>query len=72
MLLKVIDLNATVHNQYLLLVSDGVMGIDIGNGKFSEESNFHIDQVVMKVKIKGMEAGWIVRVSDVTGEEEDQ
>ena len=48
------------------------MGIDIGNGKFCEESNFHIDQVVMKAKIRGVEAGWIVRVSDVTGEEDDQ
>jgi hypothetical protein len=34
-----------------------------------EESNFHISEVKMKIKVKGMEAGWIVAISDVTSEE---
>ena len=41
------------------------------NGTFVEESNFHISEVRMKVKIPGVEAGWIVRVSDVLSEEGD-
>ncbi len=37
-----------------------------------EESNFHISEVNMKIKIPGVEAGWIVRVSHVLSEEGDQ
>lgn len=50
---------------------DGVIGCQLPNG-FAEESNFHIAQVKMKVKVKGKEAGWIVAVSDVTSEETQQ
>lgn len=47
---------------------DGVLGCQLQGG-FVEESNFHISEVKMKIKIKGMEAGWLVAISDVTGEE---
>ncbi len=53
-----------------LHIIDGVMGC-MTNGTFVEESNFHISEVRMKVKIPGVEAGWIVRVSDVLSEEGD-
>ena len=36
---------------------------------FSEESNFHISEVLTKVKLRGSEAGWIVRISEVTEDE---
>jgi len=49
---------------------DGVMGCEMLNGRFVEESNFHIDCVKMKIKLEGMEAGWIVMVKDVLGGEE--
>ena len=42
----------------------GVVGVCVGD-KFSEESNFHISQVLMKVKLSGSEAGWIVNISEV-------
>lgn len=51
---------------------DGVLGCELPNGNFVEESNFHISSVKMKVKIRGMEAGWIITVSDVLGEEDDK
>ena len=50
--------------------TDGVLGCELPNGTFVEESNFHISSVRMKIKIRGMEAGWIVRVSDVLEEAE--
>lgn len=53
-------------------ITDGVLGCELPNGSFVEESNFHISSVKMKIKIKGMEAGWIVTVSDVLGEEAEQ
>ena len=52
--------------------SDGVLGCELPNGSFVEESNFHISSVKMKVKIRDVEAGWIVTVSDVLGEEEEK
>lgn len=50
---------------------DGVIGFQLPHG-FVEESNFYISNVKMKIKVKGMEAGWIVSVSDVTSEETHQ
>ena len=44
---------------------DGVLGCELGNG---EESNFHITEVSLKVKLPGMEAGWVVKVCDIAGE----
>lgn len=52
----------------LYMYIDGVLGCQLQGG-FVEESNFHISEVKMKIKIKGMEAGWLVAISDVTGEE---
>lgn len=51
------------HNgyNYYLYDTDGVF---ILNDEFVDESNFHISQVKMKVKIPGAEAGWIVTVSE--------
>lgn len=34
-------------------------------GGFVEESNFCISSIVMRVKLTGCEAGWIVKVTDV-------
>ena len=51
---------------------DGVLGCELPNGHMVEESNFHISDVVMKIKNPGMEAGWIVAVCDVLSEEDDQ
>ena len=50
--------------------TDGVLGCELAGGTFVEESNFHIKFVKMKVKIRGKEAGWIVSISDVLGEQE--
>ena len=49
-------------------LSDGVIGCEL-NGSFSEESNFNISYVKMKVKIRGNEAGWIVGITDVLDEQ---
>ena len=38
--------------------------------EFSEESNFHISEVLMKVKLHGSEAGWILKISEVTEDEQ--
>ena len=51
-------------------VLDGVLGCELPNGSFVEESNFYISSVKMKIKISNVEAGWIVTVSDVVEEEE--
>ena len=56
----------------IVVYTDGVMGCEMGNGKFSEESNFQISCIKMKIKIKGSEAGWIVGITDVLGEEGQQ
>ena len=56
----------TVH--YLCL--DGVIGVCVGD-EVREESNFHISQVLMKVKLHDSEAGWIVRISEVTEDEQE-
>ena len=48
---------------------DGVIGVRMGD-EFIEESNFHISQVLMKVKLRDSEAGWIVRISEVTEDEQ--
>ena len=48
---------------------DGVIGVMVHPSTFIEESNFYISEVVLKVKIRNSEAGWVVRVSEVTGEE---
>ena len=45
-------------------VMGGVIGTCVDD-EFSEESNFRISEVVMKVKMSGSEAGWIVRISEV-------
>lgn len=49
--------------------ADGVIGCDLPQGGFVEESNF---QVKMRIKVPRMEAGWIVKISDVTGEDSEQ
>ena len=49
----------------------GVIGCLLPNG-FVKESNFHISEVKTKINIRGMEAGWIVAVFDVTSEESKQ
>ena len=37
------------------------------NDEFVEESNFSITEIVMKVKVQGHgEAGWLVKVTEVT------
>ena len=54
------------------LLTDGVLGCKLPNGEFLEESNFHISCVKMKIKVPQMEAGWIVTVYDVTGEETEK
>ena len=48
-----------------------MLGYEVGSGPgvFSEENNFHIRSVKMKIRITGMEAGWIVGITDVVGEE---
>ena len=51
---------------------DGVLGCELPNGIFIEESNFHISSVRMKIKIRDIEAGWIVTVTDVLGEAEEK
>ena len=52
----------------LLYCTDGVIGVCMGDD-FSEESNFHISKVLMKVKMRGSEAGWVVKISEVTEDE---
>ena len=54
---------------YMILFLDGVIGVRVGN-EFSEESNFHISEVHMKVKLRDSEAGWIVKISEVTEDEQ--
>lgn len=54
---------------YMILFLDGVIGVRVGN-EFSEESNFHISEVLMKVKLRDSEAGWIVKISEVTEDEQ--
>ena len=44
----------------------------MAHGNFSEESNFHISHITMKIKMKGSEAIWIVGITDVLGEESQQ
>lgn len=55
----------------LFFCTDGVIGCQLATG-LVEESNFHISEVRMKIKVRGMEAGWIVSVSEVTGEQTNQ
>ena len=45
---------------------------EFSNGTFVEESNFHISSVNTRVIIPGKEAGWIVNVCDVLGEEDEK
>ncbi len=52
--------------------ADGVIGCELPQGGFVEESNFHISEVKMRIKMPQMEAGWIVAISDVTGEATQQ
>ena len=44
----------------------------MAHGNFSEESNFHISRIKMKITMKGSEARWIVGITDVLGEESQQ
>ena len=60
------------HLYKLLKIVIQVLGCELPNGSFVEGSNFHISSVKMKVKIHDVEAGWIVTVSDVLGEEEEK
>ena len=43
--------------------TDGVLGCQLPNGHFVEESNFFIGEVKMKIKVTHREAGWIVIIS---------
>ena len=40
------------------------------NDEYVEESNFSVTEIVMKVKVHGHgEAGWLVKVTEVTEDE---
>ena len=60
-----------VKYRAIFICTDGVIGVRIGS-EFVEESNFHISDVVMKVKICGSEAGWVVKIAEVTEDQDAQ
>ena len=45
--------------------TDGVLGCELPNGDFVEESNFFISEVKMQIKVAHREAGWIVMMCSV-------
>ena len=53
----------------MICITGGVIGAFCGD-EFTEESNFVISQVVMKVKLPNSESGWIVKIKEVTDDDE--
>ena len=45
--------------------------MSLSDDSFSKENNFHISKVIMKVKVHQSEAGWVVRIAEVTEDDID-